>query len=119
VNRPPQGFVFFADGVDFVFFFVLLVAIRDNENLHLNRLLKSYFRRLKPAATKTERIDFACGSCTLEGAFVPDRALFQQPVKIKTKCSHEGLGRAQSSRSKTQRKHEEIFVAYLVPVCSG
>ena len=30
-----------------------------------NRLLKNYFRRLKPAATKTERIDFSHGSRTL------------------------------------------------------
>jgi hypothetical protein len=51
----------------------------DNITVKRYEVVEKLFRRPKPAAAGTERIDFARGSRTLSGAFVSDRALIQQP----------------------------------------
>jgi hypothetical protein len=40
-------------------------ALPPTCKLNIIQVVEKYFRRLKPAATKTERIDFAHGSRTL------------------------------------------------------
>jgi hypothetical protein len=54
-------------------------SFSDSIPLKRYEVVEKLFRRPKPAAAGTECIDFAHGSRTLEGAFVSDPALIQQP----------------------------------------